>query len=267
MYKQNLHTHTTYCDGNNTPEEMVLGAIEKGFGSLGFSMHSHIYSKEKPVELVLAYKEEIARLKKAYADQIEIYCGIEREMRDVRDFGEFDYQIGAVHYFRIDEKWVDFDRDAVRVQSVIDEHFGGDGLAYARAYYQEVARLPEFGKFDIIAHFDIITKHKENVQLFDANAKAYQTYAIEAAEALAGKIPFFEINTGAIARGYRTTPYPDVFLIKELKRLGFGAVISTDCHDKTKLDLGYAEAVELLKQCGFKERFILTKNGFVGIEL
>ena len=94
MYKQNLHTHTTYCDGNNTPEEMVLAAIEKGFGSLGFSMHSHIYSKEKPVELVLAYKEEIARLKKAYADQIEIYCGIEKEMRDVRDFGEFDYQIG-----------------------------------------------------------------------------------------------------------------------------------------------------------------------------
>ena len=27
-YKQNLHTHTTYCDGKDTPEEMILRAIE-----------------------------------------------------------------------------------------------------------------------------------------------------------------------------------------------------------------------------------------------
>ena len=31
-----------------------------------------------------------------------------------------------------------------------------------------------------------------------------------------GKIPLFEVNTGAIARGYRKTPYPSEFLIKEL---------------------------------------------------
>ncbi len=35
----NYHTHTTYCDGKNTPEEIVLCAIEKGFTSIGFSGH------------------------------------------------------------------------------------------------------------------------------------------------------------------------------------------------------------------------------------
>ena len=25
-----LHMHTTFCDGKNTPEEMVLSAIDKG---------------------------------------------------------------------------------------------------------------------------------------------------------------------------------------------------------------------------------------------
>ena len=34
--------------------------------------------------------------------------------------------------------------------------------------------------------------------------------------ALAGRIPLFEVNTGAIARGYRTTPYPDPFLLGQL---------------------------------------------------
>ena len=30
MIKCDLHTHTVFCDGKNTPEEMVLSAIEKG---------------------------------------------------------------------------------------------------------------------------------------------------------------------------------------------------------------------------------------------
>ena len=37
----NFHTHTTFCDGQNTPEEMVLAAIEKGFSALGFSGHGY----------------------------------------------------------------------------------------------------------------------------------------------------------------------------------------------------------------------------------
>ena len=40
MRKVNLHTHTLFCDGRDTPEDMVLSAIEKGFSVLGFSGHS-----------------------------------------------------------------------------------------------------------------------------------------------------------------------------------------------------------------------------------
>ena len=38
--KCNYHTHTKYCDGKNTPDEMVQRAIELGFTHLGFSEHS-----------------------------------------------------------------------------------------------------------------------------------------------------------------------------------------------------------------------------------
>ena len=30
----NFHTHSTFCDGNNTPEEVVRAAIELGFSAL-----------------------------------------------------------------------------------------------------------------------------------------------------------------------------------------------------------------------------------------
>ena len=39
--EQELHCHTVYCDGKNTPEEMVLAAIENGMHALGFSTHSY----------------------------------------------------------------------------------------------------------------------------------------------------------------------------------------------------------------------------------
>ena len=41
-YKQNLHIHTTYAGGKDTPEEMVCEAIARGVDSIGFSEHSYI---------------------------------------------------------------------------------------------------------------------------------------------------------------------------------------------------------------------------------
>lgn len=127
--------------------------------------------------------------------------------------------------------------------------------------------LPKYGNFDVIAHFDLITKHCENVDFFDLESMEYKNAAVEAAEALAGKIPFFEVNTGAIARGYRKNPYPSDFLLQELRRLGFGAVISSACHNVKMIDCEFSYAAELLKKGGFKEQYILTNQGFEAVLL
>ena len=264
---QNLHTHTTYCDGKDTIEEMILAACKKGFQSIGFSSHSFMKGCSLPKQVIDKYKYEIAELEKKYADKIEVYCGIECEMYGDTDLSGLDYVIGALHYLKLEDELFSIDRTLQDLQAVIEKYFYGDGMACAKAYYQQLAKLPEYGDFDFIAHFDLITKYCEQVHLFDYQAKEYQWAAIEAAEQLAGKIPYFEVNTGAMSRGYRTSPYPDVFLLKELKRLGFGAIISTDCHDSRFLDYGYQDAVEVLKECGFKEQFILTKDGFIPTEL
>ena len=36
----NFHTHSTWCDGKDTPEAMIEAAIAKGFSVLGFSSHA-----------------------------------------------------------------------------------------------------------------------------------------------------------------------------------------------------------------------------------
>ncbi len=267
---QNLHTHTSYSDGADTPEEIILTAIDKGFDSIGFSGHSYMHyapDHSMSIEGTEQYKKDVALLKEKYKDKIEIFCGLEFDMYSEVDLSGYDYLIGSFHYFLIDGKHVGFDRSQEVVKGVIDRYFGGNGMEYAKAYYKGLCELPKYGKFDIVGHFDLITKHCENIEFFDQESAEYKNAAMEAVDALAGKIPFFEVNTGAIARGYRKTPYPSEFLIKELKNHGFGAVISSDCHSVKDLDCGFECAKELLKHCGFKEQYILTKQGFKAVSL
>ena len=72
--KTNLHTHTTFCDGKASAEEMVLVAIAKGFDELGFSSHSDMVAD------LPAYVAEIRRLQAKYAERIRILCGLEAEL-------------------------------------------------------------------------------------------------------------------------------------------------------------------------------------------
>ncbi len=268
---QNLHTHSTYCDGKDTLEEMIQGAIAKGFDSIGFSGHSYMSFSPKismSLEGTEEYKREIAALKKKYEGKIDIFCGLEFEMySEVNDLADYDYLIGSAHYFYIDGTHVGFDRDEKTVRSVIETHFENDPMQYAAAYYELVTHLPEYGKFDILGHFDLVAKHAEAPNFLDVTSPEYLNYAYEAIDALRGKIPFFEVNTGAIARGYRTSPYPAAPIVKRLLDCGFLPVISSDCHDKTKLDCAFEDAARLLESCGAKERYILTKEGFRAVPL
>ena len=266
MYPQNLHTHGVLCDGKDTYESTVLRALELGFNSIGFSGHSYMSyspSHSMSVEGTEEYKKEISRLKEKYADKIDVFCGIEFDMYSEDPLVGYDYVIGSYHYFLIDGKYVGFDRSADEVKRVIDENFGGDGMKYAKMYYENICDLPKYAKCDIIGHFDLITKHSETHDFFDTESKEYRSYALEALHTLAKSCNVFEVNTGAISRGYRTTPYPQPFLLKEMKNIGVNLVISSDCHDNRYLDCHFAETLELIKSCDFTEVLTLTKNGFV----
>lgn len=267
---QNLHTHSTYCDGVDTPEQMISAAMQKGFESVGFSGHSYMFfAPEHSMSLdgTEKYKTEITNLKEKYKDKIKIYLGLEVEMYSCVDLSGYDYLIGSCHYLKIGDEYVGFDRSADVADRIINTYFCGDGMSFAKEYYRQLATITNYGNFDILGHFDLITKNIEKQPFFDMNSKEYLCAAVECAELLAGKIPFFEVNTGAIARGYRTLPYPSLPLLKEFKRLGFGAVISSDCHDAKHLDCHFDDARELLNQAGFNEHYILTDNGFKGFKL
>ncbi len=266
--KQNLHTHTTFCDGRDTPEEMIKEAISRGFGSLGFSGHSFRQgSTVLKVDRSEDYKKEILRLKEAYRGVIDVFLGIEYEIFSDCTAEGYEYVIGSAHCFKTENGVRSFDRDLKGTLEFIDEVSGGDPMRFAREYYSLISDLPSYGRFDIIGHFDLITKNIEERRFLDVESKEYLDCALGAVHALKGRIPFFEVNTGAVARGYRTSPYPQLEILKELKDCGFGAVITSDCHDKRYLDAFFEESREILKEVGFSSRYVFDGKGFQEVEI
>lgn len=246
-------------------------ALGRGFDSIGFSEHSYMYFSssisQMPVENMGNYKQEIRALKEKYRDKIDIFCGLEFEFYSEVPLDGFDYLIGSVHYMEFEGGIFGFDRKLDEVQTYIRNHFGGDAMTFAKRYYELVARLPERGNFDILGHFDVLTKNNELGHFIDTTDPKYIHMGLDAIHALKGKIPLFEVNTGAIPRGYRTSPYPQMEFIKEFCKCGFGAVLSTDCHNKDHLDTYFEEARQLLREAGFTSRWILTDGGFKEVEL
>lgn len=267
--KQNLHIHSVYCDGKDTPEEMVEQGILFGYGSLGFSGHSPRTASSVAMshDRLEAYKKEILRLKELYRGRMDIYLGIEYDSFSVLPREGYEYIIGSVHCLDTWDGPQPFDKDLESTLRYVEKYFEGDGMKFAKAYYEEISHMPDKGHCDIIGHFDIVTKNNELFRFIDVDSKEYKKYAFEAIHALKGRIPYFEVNTGAVARGYRTSPYPEMELLKEFRKCGFGAMISTDCHDKNILDCFYEESRELLREAGFSSRFILTDDGFREVEI
>ena len=219
------------------------------------------------LEGTIQYKEEVLKLKQKYKGQIDVFLGLEVDAYSNVDLSGYEYLIGSLHYLKIGTEHVGFDRSSQVVYDIIKDYFNGNGISFAKEYYKQLSNLADYGKFDIIGHFDIITKNIDKIKYFDTDSKEYLKYAFDALDALRGKIPFFEVNTGAISRGYRTTPYPMKNILVKMKEMGFGAIISSDVHDKNFIDCAFNDARELLLECGFTEKFILTNSGFLNVKL
>ena len=78
---QNLHTHTTFCDGKSTAEEMVRAALAAGLTAIGFTGHSYVEGDSGTMspERTAAYRAEVLRLREAYAGEIAVYLGVEQD--------------------------------------------------------------------------------------------------------------------------------------------------------------------------------------------
>ncbi len=255
MTLSTYHSHTTFCDGVNTAEEMVNSAIKLGCREIGFSSHGYSAGDEEwcipSMQKLEDYKNEILRLKEKYKDKIKIYLGVEYDYYCDFPTRDFDYVIGAVHTVVKDGARLAVDGGTVEEQKAqLEKYYGGDFLAYAKDYYALVADLYRKTKCDIIAHFDLISKYCEQGDFFTVNDPQYIEIASKACDKLLTTPVTFELNTGAMHRGYRTEPYPADFIINKIKNAGKKILINSDSHSVDTVTFWYDGAKEKLDSLG-----------------
>lgn len=270
MISQNLHTHTVFDDGKSTPAEMAEAALAAGLSSLGFSGHSFLpYENDWSLtESVLpTYLAAVRRTQAAFSGRLAVYSGLEWDGISPQDTAGFEYVIGSLHHIAVNGRTLCIDESPAATRDLLAHHFGGSRDAMAAAYFSQYGALAENPAVDIIGHFDLLSKFDETGGLFDAGAPAYRDSAMAALETLvkAGKI--FEVNTGAIARGWRTVPYPAPFFLRELKARRARVLLSSDAHSADSVAHAFPETAELLRSIGFDEIWQYTPRGFEAVKL
>ena len=268
--RSNLHTHTPYCDGADSIENLILKAIELGYESIGFSGHSFTDFDPLPSmnnSEAKAYAEEVVALKQKYKDKIEVYLGIEQDILSPAPPFKPDYIIGSAHYLDVGVEKVSVDNTAELACDAVEKYFSGDWLSFADKYYESAKDAASITECDIVGHFDLVTKFNEGNRYFDENHIRYRAAAIDALRYEIDYCNLFEINTGGIYRKKRTTPYPAEFLLCEINRLGGEIIFSSDSHDSASLGYMFSEAVEIAKKCGFVYAKVLKNGVFEDIKL
>ena len=237
-----LHTHTVYCDGKNTPEEMVLAALDRGMDCLGFSEHTYTYFDESCCMSPLgtaAYQGEVRALAEKYASRLRILCGAEQDYWSDESTAAYDYVIGSVHYLRSGDGFFPVDESPEFLREAVDRQYGGDWYAMAEDYYALVSRVAEKTGCDIIGHFDLVSKFNEKYPFFDETHPRYAEAWQRAADILLKTGKPFEINTGAVSRGWRTGPYPRDEMIEYIAQRGGRFILSSDAHSADTLCFGF----------------------------
>ena len=282
--KINLHTHSTFCDGKNTAEEMVLSAIKRGITVLGFSGHCmHPLNPEfyrpwdnvwhMPSDRIADYAAEIRRLGEKYKGQIQILLGFEADffvseqygaaVPDKESYAQFapNYLIGSVHFinclnepggfFTVDNK-TDIVKEAL-CRFFPDGNGGIDGKSAACAYFEAERQMLERGNFEIMGHPDLIRLRNTELHFFDERDEWYKEQLRLTAKAASRAGVIAEINTGAVARGLMSELYPSPQFLEYLKAAGVPVCINTDSHKIDTIDFGLDSAMAYAKKAGYDE--------------
>lgn len=250
--KKNYHTHTTWCDGADTAEAMVRAAVEKGFGTLGFSSHSMLPGTGPDwvvgPERIGGYFAEIRALAAKWAGSIRVLCGVEADYvpggaepdRSVYAVHSPDYIIGSVHFVVGDDGTdVPVDLSPDGLFKGIRDHFRGRAEDFVKAYFRQQREMAERFDFDLFGHPDLVRKFNSKHPWLDENAPWYLGEIEKTADAIAASGKPVEVNTGAISRGWMDDAYPSRRFRDALRSRGVKFVLSSDAHSTNALDCAF----------------------------
>jgi histidinol-phosphatase (PHP family) len=280
LYLTNYHCHSHFSDGKGTPEDIVKKAIELKMPSVGISEHGPLpYETSWNIKTskIEVYVNEISELKKKYAEEIEVYCGMEvdyisrfnEQIMKMSQLSKLDYFIGSIHFLgflKNGEAW-NTDGTTEMFDQGMKEIFEYNGKAVVESYYGDTIKMLFELKPTIIGHIDKIKMHNEGNRYFDEESDYYRKIVSDTLDAVRSTDTLVELNTRGLYRHKYKISYPSVNILKEMKQREIRIILSSDGHNTDELMKCFPEGIELLKQAGYKSRWILSKGKWVEVGL
>lgn len=261
MNLTNYHSHCSFCDGRAPFEEFVKEAITQGFYSYGVSSHAPLPFPTQWTmewEQMEAYLDEFNNLRQKYADEIELYVGLEIDYLNeesnpsVARFTELplDYRIGSVHLlYDAAGEVVDIDCSPAVFKERVDRHFNGDVLRVVRMYFDRLFRMVELGGFDILGHADKMHYNASCYHPGLLDEPWYEALMKDYFSLVASRGYLVEINTKAYDS--LGTFYPNSRYWELMKEYQIKILVNSDAHYPERINAGRMEALRLLQAKGF----------------
>ena len=277
MNLTNYHSHCTFCDGRAPLELFILEAIAQGFTSYGISSHAPLpFSTNWSMnwDQMPAYIQEATLLKKKYADQIELYIGLEIDYLNeesnpaIASFQDLplDYRIGSVHLLYNDKgEVIDVDVSAALFRKIVDTHFEGDLDRVIRLYYKRLLRMVSLGGFDILGHADKMHYNANCYRPGLLDEPWYEQLMHDYFTQVLRSGCMVEINTKALY--LLETFFPNERYFSLLKTLGVPVLVNSDAHIPDKINHGRREALTALWQAGHREVMELHNGVWLSVPI
>jgi histidinol-phosphatase (PHP family) len=265
----NFHTHSNYCDGKSSVQEIVEKARSLKVGVLGFSSHAPL-----PFECAWCmrkenysnYIKEIATTKQ-YNSDLNIYAGLEVDyiprVTGPDNFSkELDYTIGSIHFvekFNGGQRW-EIDGPHQSFLEGLEAIFRNNFKDAAVRYFEITREMVENETPSVVGHLDKIKIQNIGDKFFSEDESWYREqidktlHSIQAAECV------IEVNTRGLYKKKSKTTYPSPWILERILEKEIPITLSSDAHHVNDLVSYFPETAMELRKIGFREIHILQEG-------
>lgn len=261
----NYHTHSNFCDGRGTPDEILNSAKQKHVLSIGLSSHAPL-PFPKPwcmkANQLKDYFLTIDHLKKSHSG-IEIACGLEvdyvpNQIGPADLQSRLDYTIGSIHFVDAlpDGTPWEVDGAADTFQQGFNSIFGKNARAAISRYFELTREMITRSTPDIVGHLDKIKIQNKNNSLFQESESWYRAEVRQTLRQIREAGCVLEVNTRGLYQKKTVDPYPSPWVLAQAHELGLPVTLSSDAHHPDQLTCEFTETAAILYEIGFRHLMV-----------
>lgn len=269
MISADLHMHTLYSHGSNSPFEMHAAAEKKAMSLIGFTEHSprplsYDYTREYRDQLTRHlpdYIREVSELRESNAQSgpCRVLLGLEMDwipaeaefVRKACASHDYDYLIGSVHFLG---HW-GFDD----VQEVWQKATAAQIFSWYEEYFNIWLSMLESGLFQIAAHPDLIKIYSVGRFHDWLAGKASRDLVYKCLSVLKKQGMAMEISSAGLRKACGEI-YPCPEIMDMARELDLNISLASDAHNVKDIAAFFPELAAYAKKYGFAKQAIYRRG-------